>query len=144
MNQGPKFVGLIRLVSLINRHCVYPCYMFCFWAPRRWADARVTRQHIFRPQNFNFFIFQFFQKISSRGQSAIYPLPKNLTCCRPGPTASEEIASEAHDLLPLDKPIPGPSGLDNACIVISAPLRCFSVYLGLWGYSTSHPRFELM
>ena len=29
------------------------------------------------------------------------------------------------------------------CYKTSAPLRCFSVYLGLWGYSRSHPRFKL-
>ena len=65
------------------------------------------------PQNSNFFIFQLFQKIPSLERSAIYPLPKNVIYCLPGPTPSEEIGSE-----PQDSPSPrphylAPSALDN-------------------------------
>ena len=69
----------------------------CTQNPKLYERERIAIQTQESPNNFDVFIFFFFQRILSREPSAIYALPKNLTCCHPGLTTSEEIASKPQD-----------------------------------------------
>ena len=85
-------------------------FLFHSWATFCFpASASPAATYCRELWSFNFFIFQFFQKILSRGPSLPCPLQTQCSSQVPGSAILESIRREAQELATPYKPSPGPA-----------------------------------